>query len=116
LDHVGAVARAESAKLLALKMNELFPKGKHVLMGDFNADLSDSSFSKFRNLENSRRYFSSKEFTYSTFNPTVSTGPIIDHILFDFRLLKKRNPQILRPTSKGRYLSDHFPVTWEVQF
>jgi endonuclease/exonuclease/phosphatase family metal-dependent hydrolase len=116
LDHVGRIARAESALLMLRKMKEIFPKGKHVLMGDFNADLTDPSFSKFRNFENSRRYFSSKEFTYSTFNPTVSTGPIIDHILFDFRLLKKRNPQILRPTSKGRYLSDHFPVTWEVQF
>jgi len=116
LDHIGALARAESAKLLLKKMKEIFPKGKHVLMGDFNADITDSAFAKFRSWENSRKDFSPKEYTYSTFDPTVLSGPLIDHILIDFRVSKKGKAIILRPMLRNRYLSDHFPVVWEIQF
>jgi endonuclease/exonuclease/phosphatase family metal-dependent hydrolase len=116
LDHVGSVARAESAKLMQRKMKEIHPKGKHVLMGDFNADLTDSAFSGFRSWENSRKDFGPKEYTYSTFDPTVLGGPVIDHILFDFRVSNKQKARILRPMFKNRYLSDHFPVVWDVQF
>jgi endonuclease/exonuclease/phosphatase family metal-dependent hydrolase len=116
LDHIGAMARKESATLMLRKMKEIFPKGKHVLMGDFNADLTDSAFWGFRSWENSRNDFGSKEYTYSTFNPTVLSGPIIDHILFDFRVGQKQKARILRPMLANRYLSDHFPVIWEIQF
>jgi endonuclease/exonuclease/phosphatase family metal-dependent hydrolase len=110
------MARTESATLMLRKMKEIFPKGKHILMGDFNADLTDSAFGGFRSWEKSRKDFGSKEYTYSTFNPTVLSGPIIDHILFDFRVGQKRKARILRPMLANRYLSDHFPVIWEIQF
>jgi endonuclease/exonuclease/phosphatase family metal-dependent hydrolase len=116
LDHVGRVARAESAQLMFRNMKEIFPKGKHVLLGDFNSDLTDSNFVEFRSWENSREGLSSQDYTFSTFDPTVLSGPIIDHILVDFRVNNKKKATILQPMLRNRNLSDHFPVVWEIQF
>ena len=47
MDHVGAVARRESARLIIQRMKEL-TGGKHtILTGDFNANQTDESYKMF---------------------------------------------------------------------
>jgi endonuclease/exonuclease/phosphatase family metal-dependent hydrolase len=118
-DHIGKVARAESARLLLKKVKEIAGTLPAVVTGDFNAGPSDEPIKIIVDKNNpdhlTETKFISQEPHYGpdgTFNAfqskEVSDEPI-DHIFI------KNNVRVLKHATiseswKGRFSSDHFPV------
>ena len=112
-DQAGVVARAESARLLAARMAAL--ASERVIMGDLNADeateplqiLRDAGYrDSFR-----ERNPDSEALTYHGFRGRgARTLGKIDYILCSdgWRVL---GAEIARDSVDGRYPSDHFPIT-----
>lgn len=118
-DHIGKVARAESAKLLLRKVNEIAGRLPSIITGDFNATPSQEPIQIITNQSDPLRLTDSKTITATphygpdgTFNgfrtKEDGTEPI-DHIFI------KNGPTVLKhatfsQTWGGRFSSDHFPV------
>ena len=51
MDHIGVVARRESAKLVISKIKEMCSKDPVILTGDFNVDQTSESYQYFTNPE-----------------------------------------------------------------
>lgn len=95
-DHVGKIARRESAKLILKKVKELAGNHTAILTGDFNVDQHSDSYAVLNQsgiLQDS--YTLAKEVyalngTFNSFNPNSKTDSRIDHIFLtkDFNVLK----------------------------
>lgn len=122
LDHKGAKARRESARLIRAKAAELGAGCRVVVTGDFNcgegsdpytalfgpADGHPSQLSDtFRAAHPTR---GKDEGTFNGFDPTATTGDRIDWIAVS-RDWDVGEAGIDRTTKDGRVPSDHFPVT-----
>jgi len=121
-DHRGVQARAESAKLIRRKLQELGENCRWIVTGDFNADPKDPPYTHLfatdlpshRDLIDSYRAHrpspSSGEGTFSGFDAKQIEGARIDWIGCspDFEV---RLAHIDRTSFEGRTPSDHFPVT-----
>lgn len=116
LDHVGKVARAESAKYLAelVKESEGFPV---ILGGDMNSTIDDTIFSAFykAGLKDARTMTdnTSHVITYNAFggrdqSGNGTEGKVIDH--FFVRGLKVESFQTLDGDYGVPYISDHYPI------
>jgi len=122
-DHEGETARAEGARLLKKRVDELAGHHAVILMGDFNDAAGDgsSAYQTLTNRDNpagvilrdtwgsaSTKSRSGGEGTFHGFNGE-SDGRRIDWILAsdDFKGIAAG---IDRLEKKGRYPSDHFPV------
>lgn len=120
-DHLGKIARGESATLIRERLAVL-GKGCHlILTGDFNADEGSLPY---RNLfagtgdnpllrDSYRVAFTEKmpdEGTFSGFVPTNISGARIDWIAVGETITVK-SAAIDRSAADGRTPSDHFPVT-----
>ena len=126
-DHVGQVAREESAKLIKRRAAALEGIGDDtwiVLTGDFNTGEDTPPYRAFRNGSESdwtdtyRAAFPErKPEKEGTFGAWVgkADGPRIDWILVDPRF-ETRLATIESWNSSGRYPSDHFPVTATIRF
>ncbi len=142
MDHIGTVARSESAKLILKKIQEM-PKGMPVILsGDFNVDQDSPSYKLLNTsgiLQDS--YGMSKlvyapNGTFNDFNPNSKTDSRIDHIFLtdNFKVLKygiltdtyrsenkgefnsnAAPKEIKLQENSARCPSDHFPVMIEVQ-
>ena len=132
LDHVGVVARRESAKLVIERINELTKGGKKpiVLTGDFNVSQHDEVYQLFSNsgilkdcYEAAANRFAECG-TFNSFNPEKYTTDRIDHIfvspktdveayavLTDGRWRKEDSGKM-----KRRNISDHYPVFARIRF
>lgn len=126
MDHIGTVARAESAKLILKKIKDMKVDLPVVLTGDFNVDQKSESFLLLDNskvLNDSYRLTDNKlanAATYNGFGKNLHQDDRIDHIFLtkQFKVLsygiltdgyvdmtyKKDKDGIMR------YPSDHFPV------
>lgn len=87
MDHVGVVARCESAKLVVSKIRELVPEGETVfLCGDFNVDQDNEIYSTFTTsgiLEDSYETAQDRyapNGTINSFDPNTLSKSRIDHI------------------------------------
>lgn len=116
LDHVGMVARAESAKYIAELVNESegFPV---ILGGDMNSTIDDTIFNAFykAGLKDARTMTdsTSNAITYNAFggcdqSGNGTDGKVIDHFFV-------RSADVLRfRTLDGNYgvpyISDHYPI------
>jgi endonuclease/exonuclease/phosphatase family metal-dependent hydrolase len=130
-DHVGEVARRESAALLARKAREIASDLPVILTGDFNADadqMSDGPYrvllgvgvgvgavasdGRIRFVDTYRSAHPRREAGEGTFNNYVAdmTGPRIDWILTSPGW-KTLAADIVRTQRDGRFASDHFAVT-----
>jgi endonuclease/exonuclease/phosphatase family metal-dependent hydrolase len=139
-DHVGKVARSESAKLILRKVKELTGDHTAILTGDFNVDQNSDSYLLLKNSKILRDAYDVADFryapngTFNSFNPNSKTESRIDHIFLtsDIAVQKygvltdtyrselvhgKDGPQIAnvpKEVSLGDYRarvpSDHFPV------
>ncbi|MFO0800160.1 MAG: endonuclease/exonuclease/phosphatase family protein [Gemmataceae bacterium] len=117
-DHMGKLARHESAKLLRAKVVELGAGSRVVVTGDFNAgEDSDPYRALFDPAGGLADTFRVKhptrgkaEGTFNGFEPAATTGPRIDWIAAgrDWHVL---DAGIDRTVRGGRVPSDHFPVT-----
>lgn len=118
-DHVGKVARANSAHLITEKIKLIAGDKKVLLLGDFNASPADTSVYTVLSsaLFDSRRVAISKtEPSIGTFNgwntgvSNFAENVRIDYVFtsFDDSIIEYR---VINDTySEGAYPSDHFPV------
>ena len=119
LDHVGVVARRESARLVVRRIREI-AKGKPVILtGDFNVDQNDTIYSIFTtsgllndSYEHSKQRFAENG-TFNGFNPDRKTDSRIDHIFVSpsFHVMRYGILTNCYWTDQERCLpSDHYPV------
>ena len=144
MDHIGIVARAESAKLILKKINE-FEKGIPVILsGDFNVDQNSESYKLLNESGIMKDAYETAEFvyanngTFNNFNTQAYTKERIDHIFLspEFRVnkygiltdtyrlhtegdeteeLANFPKDVSLSTSSARVPSDHFPVMIRIQ-
>ena len=118
MDHVGVVARRESAKLVVSRIKEMAQDAPVVLTGDFNVDQTDEIYGIFTHsgilkdsYENARIRFAENG-TFNSFKVETKTDSRIDHVFVSPSF--KVEAYGLRTDSywaKGRRnLSDHYPV------
>jgi len=121
-DHVGMVARRNSALLILQKIDELnrnrFPV---ILMGDFNGDPGSEPIRHLMAQLDDTHNFDSNSGkdtlgTFNGFDPDHQDKERIDFIFTGKKGLTVTNCKILREFHEGHYLSDHFPVVAEMRF
>jgi len=112
-DHIGEVAREESAKLIMNKISEICKNANEpvFLTGDFNARIDNPIFSPIINyLKQARENapVTDNKFTYNNFGLGTENPIVIDHIFYlnaspiSFGTLDK--------SYGSGYISDHFPI------
>ena len=116
-DHVGVVARQESAKLI-LKEIEAFTSIQNIIfMGDFNCTPEDPALKKLRaEFSDAGIGVSSKVGTFNNFERAANPkAPRIDYVFYKlknlgFHYYKVGNTDVTEPL-----LSDHFPIVVEFE-
>jgi len=114
-DHIGIVARPESAKLILQKAKEFAKNLPLILTGDFNVDQNDEAYFTLANSKVVQDVYNLAQIKYepnSTFNDwgkAIKPAERIDHI-FVTKPFKVRKYGILTDTYLGKFPSDHFPV------
>ncbi len=114
-DHVGNLARSESAKLILRKIKEI--NTDHlptILMGDFNLTPEREPISLITSVLHDSRSIS-KELPYGptgTFNGFKFDSPLKDRIDYVFvnEQVKVKQYGVLTDSKDQRYPSDHLPV------
>ena len=120
-DHVGNVARTESAELILKKIKELNPKNLPItLSGDFNlTDTSEPIKIISKNLKDSFYNSETKHYgpvgTFTAFNINEIPKGRIDYI-FVKGMSVKSHRHINDRRDNLLYPSDHFPVIVDVSF
>ncbi|MFN6128308.1 MAG: endonuclease/exonuclease/phosphatase family protein [Planctomycetota bacterium] len=121
-DHRGQQARAESARLIISKLQELAPQCRLVVTGDFNADPNASPYANLfatnptsaRQLVDTFRVVHAApepdEGTFSGGDAKQTGGSRIDWIGCSEEFIVQ-SAEIVRDATDGRTPSDHFPVT-----
>lgn len=114
-DHVGVVARKESAKLMMAKAKEFAGNLPLVITGDFNVSETDEAYYTLANSKIVADCYTKIDFKYApsaTFNgfgKNVAASGRIDHIFVTPQFEVKKYG-VLTDTYVGKYPSDHFPV------
>ncbi len=118
-DHMGKIARKESALLLMKKVNEIAGKAPAIITGDFNAHPNDEPIAVIVDKQNPLRLTDTKEIsatahygpegTFNAFQAKEINDLPIDYIFI------KNNVRVLQHATlsqswQGRFSSDHFPV------
>lgn len=86
MDHIGAVARRESAKLVVARIRKICKGDPVILTGDFNVDQKNEIYTIFTTsgiLKDSYVYAKhrfAETGTFNNFNPDLKTDSRIDHI------------------------------------
>jgi endonuclease/exonuclease/phosphatase family metal-dependent hydrolase len=120
-DHMGKVARAESARLILRKVKTIAGDKTAFIIGDFNAT-QDSDPIKIINseLKNTMELSQSPHFgpidTFTGFESKERPNSQIDHIFTNKPGLKVLSHATLSNTWGGLFASDHHPVLIEVGF
>lgn len=121
-DHVGTLAREESAKLILKKMKALNPEGLPVVLcGDFNLQ-SDSPGVQVllgemvdAHTEAGKRAFG-PEGTFNGFHLDRPVTARIDYVFVSPQGFEVQKSAILSDSKDGRYPSDHLPVLARLRF
>jgi len=118
-DHVGKVARRESAKLLLEKVAGISGKLPAIVTGDFNAFPTDEPILVIMDKTNTLHLIDSKEIsatphygpigTFNGFGPKEREERPIDYIFLRGTWKVKKHASISQ-TWGGRFASDHFAV------
>lgn len=119
MDHVGIVARRESAKLVVNRIKEIAKGAPVILTGDFNVDQNDTIYSIFTtsgllndSYEHSKQRFAENG-TFNGFNPDRKTDSRIDHVFVSpcFNVMRYGILTNCYWSDNGNRLpSDHYPV------
>ncbi|MEZ4810655.1 MAG: endonuclease/exonuclease/phosphatase family protein [Allomuricauda sp.] len=121
-DHVGNIAREESAKLILQKITELNPNGLPVvLMGDFNLESTNKGIQLIseKMLDVHIAAGANAHGPKGTFNGFEFTKPVerrIDYIFTEPNTFKILKSAILSDSFDCRYPSDHLPVFAKLGF
>ena len=121
-DHIGAVARVNSAALILKKIKEFNTSNLPVVvMGDFNLTPESEPIQLLsKALNDSEKVSVAKPFgPIGTFNAFQFNKPVVDRI--DYIFTSKNNIQVLKyavlsDSKDCKYPSDHLPVLVEIQF
>ena len=118
-DHIGKVARAESARLLLRKVAEIAGTSPVVITGDFNAKPGEEPIQILVDKSNKARFTDTKEVsktphygptgTFNGFTAKETSNEPIDHIFMRNGVTVLKHAT-LSETWEGRFSSDHFPV------
>ncbi|MBP6978800.1 MAG: endonuclease/exonuclease/phosphatase family protein [Bacteroidales bacterium] len=117
-DHMGTIARTESAKLLLLRIQEIAGDFPVVVTGDFNLRESEEPYliltagKQDFHLTDTRHHAqksSDPDYTYMGFDFVGEPGEIIDYI-FIHHVKEVLSHQIITDNTSGIYPSDHLPV------
>jgi endonuclease/exonuclease/phosphatase family metal-dependent hydrolase len=124
-DHEGETARVESAKLIIRKINELSNGLPVIVTGDLNITSDHEAYKILTDVENERHLMDSRvkagdkstgpAYSFVGFDPNFKPTQLIDYILVTEEV-KVLSHAIHDFTKKGKYLSDHLPVTVVVRF
>lgn len=120
-DHLGEVARRESAKLILAKMQELAPGLPTLLTGDFNGTLQSDpirviSEGGMQNCCLAARVKYGPEWSFHDFGRiALQERELLDYIFTSPSMQVKRYRVVADKPDDG-YLSDHAPVVAEVVF
>ena len=122
-DHIGRIARLESANLLNDKVAEVTGKTPAIITGDFNFK---ADFGGYKILTGGRKNYlfdtqkiaktdnSGSNITFNDFGRFLEEGNKIDYI-FIRNSIEVNKHQIIMDTFDGRYPSDHMPVLAEIR-
>lgn len=118
-DHIGKIARRESAKLLLQKVQAVAGKTSTIVTGDFNAIPADEPIQILTTTANTFHLINTTAIsqqphygptgTFNGFTQRELTNEPIDHI-FVTKGIKVLQHATLSQTWQGRFSSDHFPV------
>ena len=122
LDHIGELARTNSARLILQKIAELNKENLPVIFtGDFNSEPASEAYKVISaKMNDSRTVSISKPFGPSgTFNGFKFHEPVMK--LIDYIFVSKGNVKVdtfavLSDSKDCRYPSDHLPVVIEITF
>lgn len=115
MDHIGVVARKQSATLVLKKIKEMAANSATIFTGDFNVDQYNESYKEVLStgvLQDCFNLASTKLATngsFNDFNINTKTDSRIDHIFVTKDFNVKRYA-ILTNSFNGRLPSDHYPV------
>ncbi len=120
-DHIGKEARKQSADLILAKAKEFAADLPLILSGDFNIDQHNDAYKVLANSHVVQdAYIIAKHkyalnSTFNNFGKSITADERIDHIFVtpNFKVIKYG---ILTDTYMGKYPSDHFPVSAELQW
>ncbi len=122
-DHIGKIARRESAKLVLKKVKEIAGSTPAVITGDFNAEPTDEPIQVIVDKNNPLRLTDSKELsqtahygptgTFTGFQAKERNDQPIDYIFLkgSWKVLTHAT---ISQTWGGRFASDHFSVMAEL--
>lgn len=118
-DHMGKLARKNSAELLLKKVNEIAGKETFIVTGDFNAHPDDEPIKIIGDTNNPLGLIDTKLIseekhygptgTFNGFQSKETSDQPIDYI-FIKKGFKVKQHATLSQTWNGRFSSDHFPV------
>lgn len=118
-DHMGKIARRESAHLLLKAVDSIAGKTPAIVTGDFNATPSDEPIRVISDSSNKLHLTDAKglsklthygpEGTFNAFGPKEDSNEPIDHIFIKGKFEVLRHATISE-SWQGRFSSDHFPV------
>jgi len=118
-DHLGKIARRESAKLVLMKINEIAGKSPVILTGDFNATPEDEPIRIILNPEDKNKLIDAEKISknghygpYGTFNAFKSEqiGKHIDYIFVKNGITSSQHTTHSE-SWESKFPSDHFPVS-----
>jgi endonuclease/exonuclease/phosphatase family metal-dependent hydrolase len=118
-DHIGKIARAESAKIILKKVKEVAGNNPVIVTGDFNTPPSDEPYKLITDTNNPERLTDTKNIsmaphygptgTFNAFKDKETSNDPIDYIFIKNKV-KVLKHATLSQTWQGRFSSDHFPV------
>ncbi|GAA4088764.1 endonuclease/exonuclease/phosphatase family protein [Mucilaginibacter panaciglaebae] len=115
MDHVGVVARKESAHLVLKKIKEMAANAATIFTGDFNVDQHNESYKEvlstgvLQDCYNLAPIKLATNGSFNAFNLNTKTDSRIDHIFVTKQFDVKRYA-ILTNSYNGKAPSDHYPV------
>lgn len=121
-DHMGEVARRESAQLLLKQVANIAGTDAFIVTGDFNGDEQSVPYQILINSVSPKllntRYVSTNgskgpDCSFISFNVEFKKGEVIDHIFINSKS-KALNHNIIDDNINGFYPSDHLPVLTDV--
>jgi endonuclease/exonuclease/phosphatase family metal-dependent hydrolase len=121
MDHVGVVARRESAKLVMARIKQMAGNTPTILTGDFNVDQTNESYTLINTsglLRDSYELSPVRLAASNTFNGydvNKAGDARIDHI-FVTKKFEVTRYGILTNTYHGRLPSDHYPVVVTLKY
>lgn len=120
-DHIGVIARKESAKLILQKAKEFAKDLPLILTGDFNVNQQDEAYFTLANsnivkdvyVQTTNKYEPNSSF--NGWGKSINKKEKIDHI-FTTKPFKVNKYGILTDTYMGKFPSDHFPVFAQIKW